>query len=79
MTNLYTTQHTSYTPCVSLKHTGNYKLHAAECCWGRQQLHSQSANMEQEISLPCAQKPNTCPYSEQEESNKFQILGHYIF
>ena len=40
-----TTQHTSYTPCVSLKRTAINKLHAAQCCWGSQQLHSQSANV----------------------------------
>ena len=60
-TNRYNTQHTSYTPFVSLKRTANNKLHAAQCCWRSQQLHSQAANMEQEGSLPCAQQP-TCPY-----------------
>jgi hypothetical protein len=54
--NRYNTQHTSYTPCVSLKRTANSKLNAAQCFWRIQQLHSQSANMEQEGSLPCAQK-----------------------
>jgi hypothetical protein len=68
-TSRYNTQHTSYTPCVSLKRTANNKLNAAQCFWRSQQLHSQSSNMEQEGSLPCAQQPNTCPCSEQDKSN----------
>ena len=68
-TNRYNTQHTSFTPCVSLKRTANNNLHAAQCFWSSQQLHSQSSNMEQEGSLPCAQQPSTCPCPEQDESN----------
>ena len=60
-TNLYNTQHTSYTPCVSLKRTANRQLNAAQCFWSSQQLNSQSVNMEQEGSLPCAQQSNTFP------------------
>ena len=63
----HTTQHTNYTPSVSLKCKTNNKLHAAQCSWGSQQLHSHSANMEQEGSLPCAQQPIPCSCLEQDE------------
>ena len=69
--NGYKNTHTkkNYTPCFSLKRTANNKLHAAQCCWGSQQLHSQSANMEQEGSLPFTQQPSTCSCPEQDESD----------
>ena len=79
-TNRYNTQHTSYTPCVSLKLTANNKLHAAQCFWSSQQLHSQSSNMEQEGSLPWAQQPSTFSYPEQNESNHIsQCVDLLIF
>ena len=71
-----TTQHTSYTPFVSLKRTAINKLHAAQCSWRSQQLHSQSANVKQEGSLPCAQQPSNCPYPELDEPKMFHPSGH---
>ena len=52
-----------------IKRKQTIKLHAAQCFCRSQQLHSQSANMEQEGSLPCAQQPSTSPYPEQDESS----------
>jgi len=64
-TNRYNTQHTGYTPRVSLKRTAYHKLHATQCFLRSQKLHFQSTNkphfMEQEVLLPCAQPPGTCP------------------
>jgi hypothetical protein len=68
-TNRYNTQHTSYTPCISLKRTANNKLHAAQCFWRCQQRHRQSADTKLEGSLPCKQQPSTCSYPEQNETN----------
>jgi len=77
-TNRYSTQHTSYTPCVSLKRTANSKLHAAQCCGRSQQRHGHSANTEQEGSVPCAQQPSTCPYPEQDETNNIPLPPIYL-
>jgi len=77
-TNRYNTQHTCYTLCISIKLTGNYKLHAAQCFWSCHQPHSQSGNIEQERSLPCAQQPSTFPYPELDESNHIPRSTIYL-
>ena len=58
--------------------TANNKLHSTQCFWRSQQLHSSSANMEQEASLPCAQQPSTCPYPEQDASNNIPRPSIYL-
>jgi hypothetical protein len=56
-TNRYNTQHTFYTPCVSIKRTGKNKIDAALYFWRSQQLHSQSANTNSEVHFHVPYSP----------------------